>query len=150
MYIPDSYVSNIQERLNLYQQLDKIDQESGIEKFSPGLLERFGPIPSAVFELFEGLRVRWIAKEMGFERVVIKKKKLQAFFISIPNSPYFESPYFQHLLKVISADKTEFPFVLKQSTNNLILIKENIKSLLRAKTLLADIHQQVIQSLENK
>ncbi|MGB5033032.1 MAG: helicase-related protein, partial [Saprospiraceae bacterium] len=150
MYIPDSYVSNIQERLNLYQQLDKIDQESGIEKFSTELLDRFGPIPSSVFELFEGLRVRWIAKEMGFERVVIKKKKLQAFFISIPNSPYFESPYFQHLLKVIAADKTEFPFVLKQSTNNLILIKENIKSLLRAKTLLADIHQQVIQSIENK
>lgn len=150
MYIPDSYVSNIQERLNLYQQLDKIDQESGIEKFSTELLDRFGPIPSSVFELFEGLRVRWIAKEMGFERVVIKKKKLQAFFISIPNSPYFESPYFQHLLKVIAADKTEFPFVLKQSTNNLILIKEHIKSLLRAKTLLADIHQQVIQSLENK
>ncbi|MBK8641960.1 MAG: hypothetical protein IPN15_07035 [Saprospiraceae bacterium] len=66
MFIPDSYVTNVQERLNLYQQLDKLEKEEDIEKFSVALKDRFGPIPSFV-ENFEGLRTRWIAKEMGLE-----------------------------------------------------------------------------------
>ena len=145
MFIPDSYVTNVQERLNLYQQLDKLEKEEDIEKFSVALKDRFGPIPSFVEELFEGLRTRWIAKEMGFERVILKKKKLQAYFISNPQSSYFESPYFKSLLKIISTDHSSDPFTLKQSNQLLILIKENVKSLRQAKTLLVKLHDQIKQ-----
>jgi transcription-repair coupling factor (superfamily II helicase) len=148
MFIPDSYVTNVQERLNLYQQLDKLEKEEDIEKFSVALKDRFGPIPSFVEELFEGLRTRWIAKEMGFERIILKKKKLQAYFISNPQSSYFESPYFKSLLKIISTDHSSEPFILKQSNQLLILIKENVKTLRQAKTLLVKLHDQIKQHEE--
>ena len=148
MFIPDSYVTNVQERLNLYQQLDKLEKEEDIEKFSVALKDRFGPIPSFVEELFEGLRTRWIAKEMGFERIILKKKKLQAYFISNPQSSYFESPYFKSLLKIISTDHSSEPFILKQSNQLLILIRENVKTLRQAKTLLVKLHDQIKQHEE--
>ncbi|MEO6189893.1 MAG: transcription-repair coupling factor [Saprospiraceae bacterium] len=144
MFMPDSYVSNIQERLNLYQQLDKIETEEGIEKFAESLIDRFGNIPSTVEELFDGLRIRWIAREMGFERIILKKKKLQAIFITNPTSSFFDTPYFKSLTKAIAMDKSTQPFNLKQSLNLLMLIKENVKSLRIAKEYLNTLHKAAL------
>ena len=95
MMIPDQYVVSIQERLSLYQALDKIQDEEGITKFSKELKDRFGEIPSPVIELFNGLRARWLARKLGFERIILKKKKLQCYFISNPSAAFFESELFQ-------------------------------------------------------
>lgn len=83
MMIPDAYVSNIQERLNLYQSLDKLENEEAIQKFCEQIKDRFGPIPSQVEELLNGLRLRWVAKRLGFERVVLKKKNCNVILFRI-------------------------------------------------------------------
>ncbi len=44
--IPDSYVESIQERLNLYQELDNITKEDKLEEFVRGMEDRFGLFPS--------------------------------------------------------------------------------------------------------
>src|SRR6185436_7777420 len=72
MLIPDEYVSNIDERLRLYTELDNIESEDGIQKFAEGLLDRFGPRPKVVEELFDGLRLRWTARSLGFDRVTLR------------------------------------------------------------------------------
>ncbi len=141
MHLPDEYISNTQERLILYQQLDKIKDEAGIEKFVTSLKDRFGPVPNAVNELFQGLRLRWIAKEMNFERVVLKKNKLQCFFISNPSSAFFESTYFQKLVETISKEGIQLKFTLKQSNQLLILIREEVKHLNTAIQILQHLHQ---------
>src|SRR5690606_15243383 len=46
--IPDSYVNNISERLQLYSRLDNIKDEEEMEKFSGEVRDRFGPIPPPV------------------------------------------------------------------------------------------------------
>lgn len=124
MLIPDQYVANIQERLRLYQALDKIENEQGIQNFADQLKDRFGPLPKAVEELFDGLRLRWLGKEIGFERVILKKKKLQCYFVSNPTSPYFETPLFQRLMQYISSEQKSF--TLKQSATQLILLREQV------------------------
>ena len=140
MHLPDQYVSNNQERLILYQRLDKIKSEEEIVKYQKDLQDRFGPIPPSANELFQGLRLRWIAKTMNFERVVLKKKKLQCFFISNPSSSFFESGYFHSLLNQIGTNKL---FQLKQSNQLLILIKEDVKSLQSAIQLLQELHLKI-------
>ena len=140
MHLPDQYVSNNQERLILYQRLDKIKSEEEIVKYQKDLQDRFGPIPPSANELFQGLRLRWIAKKMNFERVVLKKKKLQCFFISNPSSSFFESGYFHSLLNQIGMNKS---FQLKQSNQLLILIKEDVKSLQSAIQLLQELHLKI-------
>ena len=62
MRIPDWYVTNIQERLSLYTELDTLESEEQIQSFSIALKDRFGAIPHEVEELFDGLKIRFMAK----------------------------------------------------------------------------------------
>lgn len=144
MLIPDFYVSNIQERLLLYTELDKLETEEGIEKFAQMLKDRFGNIPTQVFELFDGLRLRALAKKLGFERIILKNRKMNCYFISNAQSIYFETSVFQNILKYVSNEGQKQGFTMKQSNNYLILTKENVKTLKEAKSLLEQIVNNVV------
>jgi len=129
MLIPDEYVSNIQERLSLYTSLDDIESEEGIEKFRNDLRDRFGPVPEQVEELFHGLRLRWICRRLGFERITLKFRKLRCYFLANPQSLFFESPRFQKILGFLSTDGERLGMSMKQSNNFLIITKEGVKNL---------------------
>lgn len=143
MLIPDTYVANIQERLNLYTQLDNLKDSDELEKFASDLEDRFGDVPSEVNELFEGLRVRWISRRLGFERVTLKKDTLRCYFIANGQSAFFETKLFQSILQWVSTTGQEKGFRLKQSPRFLILMKEGVRSLSRAEELLSGLHDQV-------
>ena len=85
MFIPDKYVSNIQERLSLYTALDGIQNEEGILQFRTSLKDRFGKIPKEVDELFNGLRVRWACSKLGFEKCVLKNKNCASTSLAMHN-----------------------------------------------------------------
>ena len=129
MHIPDEYVSNTQERLNLYTQLDEIENEAGIETYAANMTDRFGKIPLQVEELFDGLRLRWVAKELSFERIVLKNNKLQGFFVGNPQSPFYESQQFQRIMKYVLSEGKTKQMSFKQSPKHFIFIRENVKTL---------------------
>jgi transcription-repair coupling factor (superfamily II helicase) len=143
MLIPDSYVSNIQERLNLYTELDNINDIEELEAYKRKLKDRFGPIPKQVHELFEGLILRWVSRRLGFERVSIKKGKLRCYFIANAQSMFFESVLFKNILAWMGTGGADKGYTLKQSSNYLILIKEDVYSLSQAERLLSEIYQEV-------
>ena len=86
MLIPDAYVNSIQERLNLYTELDTLNTEEELQTFSTKMVDRFGALPDQVVILFDAVRLRWLCKELGFERCIFKNKKLQCFFVLNPQS----------------------------------------------------------------
>ncbi len=145
MHIPDDYVANIAERLRLYTQLDDIAGEVDIEKFNTMLLDRFGPVPPQVDELYNGLRLRWICKKMGFERVSIKMNKLRAFFTRHQQSAFYESAYFKSFLSYVSKYSVEDKITLKQTQQFLIVIKPGITSLQHAYKFLTELKDKVQQ-----
>lgn len=122
--IPDEYVENITERLSLYQQLDDVEDEEALQKFVTELQDRFGPPPPQVEELFTTIRCRWIAKELGFEKLILKNKQLRLYFISDPESPYFESTVFNNILQYIQQGTNKAK--LKQVGKNFMLIVEKV------------------------
>jgi len=136
MLIPDEYVSNIDERLRLYTELDHIDSEDGISKFSAALEDRFGARPPVVEELFEGLRLRWIARSLGFDRVTLKAGVLRCYFHKNAQSAYYESAVFDRLIKLLGAKGRVMDVQLKQSATRLLLIKEKIKTMRAAREFL--------------
>lgn len=99
--IPDSYVENITERLSLYTQLDDLESDEDLEVFKEMLEDRFGPAPREVLALFTALRCRREAKDLGFEKLILKNSDLRLYFINNPESPYFESEGFQHIMQHI-------------------------------------------------
>ncbi|MFM9007651.1 MAG: transcription-repair coupling factor, partial [Bacteroidota bacterium] len=101
MRIPEDYVSNIAERLALYRELDESETEEQLSKFGSRLRDRFGPVPSQVDELMSTIRLRWTARRLGFEKIVLKNRSLRAYFIPNQDSAYFQSQLFSGILKFV-------------------------------------------------
>lgn len=148
MLIPDNYISNIQERLKLYTELDQINDEEKLKEFEQMLKDRFGKIPKQVRELFNGLRLRWICKQMGFDRLSLKSRKLRCYFVSNPQSSFYEGDFFNAALQYVSTKGVELGLTLKQSRNFLIVIKEDVKNLKEARVLLESILEDIHKILK--
>lgn len=101
VHIPSDYVTNITERYNLYSQLSTLENEEQLQSFKKELLDRFGPLPIEVNELFNTLRLQWYGKKIGFEKVSYKKNVLRGYFVSDKQSSYFESDRFGMVLDFV-------------------------------------------------
>lgn len=141
MLIPDEYVPSTGERLSLYTQLNSISDEAGIEAFAHALRDRFGPIPPQVDALFEALRLRWLCKPLGFERLVLKNHRLRCYFLSNPQSPFFETESFQRLLQFIAEKGRVMGLSLKQTARELVVIQEDVRTLQQAKRTLEQLNR---------
>ena len=86
--MPDQYVNSIAERLALYRELDDLKTVEELSKFEQRLVDRFGPIPDQGMQLLETIRLRWVAKVIGFEKLILKNQKLVCYFVSDPESDY--------------------------------------------------------------
>ncbi|MBL7834409.1 MAG: transcription-repair coupling factor [Cyclobacteriaceae bacterium] len=96
--IPETYVNNTSERLQLYARLDNIKDEEQLKKFSDELSDRFGEIPAAVHEMINSVRLRWLGEELGFEKISLKNERIRGYFVS-GNDAYFNSEIFGLILK---------------------------------------------------
>ncbi len=143
MHLPNEYVSSVNERLILYTSLNKIPSEEELEKFAAQLRDRFGKTPKPVVELFNGVRLQWAAKELGFERIILKNNKLRCFFVENPQSAYFESDAFTQVFQYISSNGKAAGLTFKQTPRHLIVIKEHVKSLKAAQHVLEGIRESV-------
>ena len=138
--IPDSYVESITERLSLYSRLDNCETENELTGFYQELEDRFGPVPSPVVDLFTTIRCRKIAVELGFERMFLKNETLKCFFVSNPDSPYFQSATFNGILLFLQTGTNKGK--LKQVGKNGILVVEGIKDM-------TALHQFLLQMLQS-
>lgn len=123
--IPDDYVNNVNERLSLYQELDNLKNTEELDTYALQLKDRFGPIPKEVKELLFSFQLRWLAQELGLERLVIKSTKLVGYFISNSQSEFFETPVFSNLLNKITAIGEGYRLV--QQNEKLRLVIEPVK-----------------------
>jgi transcription-repair coupling factor (superfamily II helicase) len=136
--IPDSYVENITERLSLYSQLDNVESEEELQLFIAEMKDRFGPIPEQVEELFTTIRCRRLACELGFEKLILKNEQLRLYFVSNPESPYFESDTFNHILSYIQTRTNNAR--LKQAGRNFLLIADKVPDMERVYQFLEGMH----------
>jgi transcription-repair coupling factor (superfamily II helicase) len=143
MLIPDDYVKNTQERLSLYTQMDSLKDELELQKFGRQLKDRFGKIPRQVRELSDGLRLRWACKKLGFERVILKNKKLRCYFIEDPQSRFYESELFNQLLAFLAKDGVKYGLHMKKSQKHMIVVRDGIKTLKQARMVLDKLKEGV-------
>ena len=123
--IPDDYVNNVAERLSLYQEMDSLKNEAELAKFSEMLIDRFGPLPKQVKELVLSFKLRWLAQEMGMERLVIKSGKMVGYFISNPQSPFYETEVFSQILNHIQRNGKNCKF--SEQNDRLRIIFSDVK-----------------------
>lgn len=107
------------------------------------LKDRFGPVPGQMIDLFEGLRIRWTGKRLGMERIIFKNNRLRCYFLGNAKSSFYETPFFQELLKLISTAEYKKDWHLKQTTDSLILGRDGVKNVRMVKKLLEELLARV-------
>ena len=98
LFFPDSFVPDGSERILLYRELDSMERETDIQRFKERLQDRFGQIPKQALELIRLVTLRRIGRELGIERIFLKGGRMSLFFVSNPDSPYYESNAFGAIL----------------------------------------------------
>ncbi|MEZ5015221.1 MAG: TRCF domain-containing protein [Chitinophagales bacterium] len=142
MLIPDDFISNIGERMSIYTRLDNVENEDQITAFKGELQDRFGKIPPQVDELFNGLRLRWVARDLGFERIIFKNKKLRCYFVANTESVFYDSAYFQKIMQVIAERKTSG--YIRQTDKHLLLNFDQVHNMEHARQLLEKMKAQLV------
>jgi transcription-repair coupling factor (superfamily II helicase) len=127
LLIPDQYITNISERINLYKELDSIETEEALVAFENQLLDRFGKVPKQTKELIETIRLRWLAQEVGFEKLILKQGKFIGYFLTNEESPYYQSAAFTRVLNYVQ--KNQGTVALREKNKRLSLVFTNVKSI---------------------
>ena len=99
--IPATYINAVDERLRLYKKLNDIRQEDELQIFIKNIKDRFGNIPHQTEELISTMRLKWLAQEIGLEKLYMKNRILRGYFISNPESNYFQTEKFGQILLFI-------------------------------------------------
>lgn len=122
LLFPDDYINNITERLNLYTQLNEVQDEEGLQQYEIELVDRFGELPTQAVDLLNSVRIKWIANQIGLEKVVLKKGKFLGYFLSDQQSDFYQSPAFTQVLNYVQANPRICQLKEKQTRNGLRLL----------------------------
>jgi transcription-repair coupling factor (superfamily II helicase) len=123
--IPETYVNNTSERLQLYSRLDNIKDEEQLTKFKNELHDRFGEIPAPVQELVNSVKLRWLGETLGFEKISLKGGRLRAYFVT-NNDAYFNSEVFGKILQFVQTHSRQCK--MRDQGGKPMLVIENVNS----------------------
>jgi transcription-repair coupling factor (superfamily II helicase) len=139
--IPDYYIDVVSERLSLYKELDEIKEEEGLIKFQDKLIDRFGALPNQVQELMNTVRLKWIGRELGFEKIVLKQNRMIGYFLQNLESEYFQSSQFGAILNYIKINPSRF--TMKDINSKPVINVSNIINVFDALDLLRSIKNEM-------
>ncbi|MBD8084339.1 transcription-repair coupling factor [Chryseobacterium caseinilyticum] len=141
LMLPDSYVSSTEERLLLYQKLAEIDNENDLQKFEAELKDRFGELPEEVVNLLKSVALKWLAAEIGFEKIVMKNSVFLGYFPSNPQDKFYQTEKFRNIISYLTQNPAQAQLKEKagKEGNNLMMRKEKVKNVDEVNKLLKTI-----------
>ena len=119
-YIPDHYLANNIERLNIYRRLSEATEQTAIDEMRKEIGDRFGAPPRAVENLLMATSLRNLAQPLRIHKIVFKNKRLFLEFPHQNDDQYFFDTLFQQLIKDLNHLSRRY------------VLKENKKGRLRA------------------
>jgi transcription-repair coupling factor (superfamily II helicase) len=82
--LPETYCSDVHERLSLYKRLADAETREGLDLLREELVDRFGELPDPARALIECHRVRIAARPLGVARVDATHEAVQLQFVKNP------------------------------------------------------------------
>lgn len=128
LMLPDWYISNTEERLLLYQKLAEIDREENLTKFESELIDRFGELPKEAVNLLKSVSLKWLAADIGFEKIVMKNGVFLGYFPGNPQDKFYQTNKFKTIINYLTKNPKEAQ--LKEKTgkegNQLMMRKDKV------------------------
>lgn len=140
LLIPDDYIENVPERINLYRRIDSLQDETAISAFVGELTDRFGPVPQPVTELLQVVRLRWVAVNLGMEKVSLKNGRMTIYFVADQKSAFYQSPTFYTILNNVQR-RYRTTCQMQEKNGKLSLSFDNVKSVEKALQVLDKLGQ---------
>lgn len=125
--LPTEYVSSVSERMSLYKELDGLRSDTELEKFRNKLLDMFGPLPVETQELLQTIPLRSKARELYFEKVVLKKGNFTGYFIGDINASFYQSELFSKILLFMQKNHPQVQ--MKEINKKLMLTIKNVPTI---------------------
>jgi len=130
---PTTYIPSSIERLNLYQKLSIIENNEELELFKIRLIDRFGYLPNETVNLLESVKLKWIGKELGFRKIVLKNKKMLCYFIKDQKNHFFKQKTFVRIMQNINKiNDCKIKELEKNGLINLYVVFDKIDSIEKA------------------
>lgn len=107
LMLPDDYVSSTEERLSLYQKLADIDNEKDLNKFENELIDRFGNLPKEAINLLKSVSLKWLAADIGFDKIAMKKHTFLGYFPSNPQDKFYQTEKFRKVIAYLQQNPAE-------------------------------------------
>ena len=63
-YIPSSYIENVNQKIEVYQDIANLDNEEQISEIIDELVDRYGDVPKEVYNLLEVAKIKMLAREL--------------------------------------------------------------------------------------
>ena len=126
LMLPDDYVSSTEERLSLYQKLADIQSAKELEQFENELIDRFGTLPDEAINLLKSVELKWLAAEIGFDKLVVKNKVFLGYFPANPQDKFYQSEKFKKIIAYLTQNPADA--TLKEKNNQLMMRKDNVKN----------------------
>jgi len=124
---PDDYVNSITERLSLYNKLGSLKTAEELQVFETEIVDRFGEVPNEVLDLLDSVRIKWLAKQLGLEKIILKQKRMIGYFVSNQQSEFYQTAAFSKMLKYVQQNSKNCVMKEKETKNGLRLLITFIK-----------------------
>ena len=97
--IPQEYITNTSERLRLYNDLDNVETDDALLTIQNSTKDRFGALPEPLNELIKSVRLRWLGRDFGLDKIVLKNSTMKLHILEGKKDAYFLSSAFKNLIQ---------------------------------------------------
>ena len=137
LLFPNEYIPSSSERMLLYRELDGLELDKDLLAFKERLEDRFGKVPLESQELLRIVPLRRLAKRLGAEKIFLKAGRMTLFFVSNPDSPYYQSAAFGKVIAYMGMNP-RFCNLREQNGKRSMVVK-NVENVETAVSILQEI-----------
>jgi len=77
--------------------------------------------------LLNSVRIKWLAREFGLEKLILKQKRMLGYFVGNQQSDFYQSEHFTRMLNYVQNNKTTCVMKEKETKQGLRLLITFIK-----------------------
>ena len=137
LLFPNEYIPSSSERMLLYRELDGLELDKEVLDFKERLEDRFGKVPPEGQELLRIVPLRRLAKRLGAEKIFLKAGRMTLFFVSNPDSPYYQSAAFGKVIGYMGMNPRHCN--LREQNGKRSMVVKNVENVETAVSILQEI-----------
>ena len=147
--IPKEYMPSQTDRLNFYTALFSISSIEELDDLIAEMKDRFGALPILLLRLINAAKIKFLASQALFERIIIQRKNI---FLILPkgrNEDYYQYRFIQLMRFVLTDYKNKITFN-QQKENMRLIIQNNFESPEKIFGFLFEFCNKVIESFREE